>query len=33
MSLPDLVIHPLVVRTAHVVSVEDLGGRIRRVRL
>ncbi|MGX1767317.1 siderophore-interacting protein [Dietzia sp. NPDC055343] len=33
MSLTDLVIHPLVVRTAHVVSTEDVDGRTRRVRL
>lgn len=33
MSLPDLVIHPLVVRTVRVSAVETLPGRIRRVRL
>lgn len=33
MSLPDLVIHPLVVRTVTVVSTEDVDGRTRRIRL
>lgn len=33
MSLPDLLIHPLVVRTATVTEVRTLPGRVRRVRL
>lgn len=33
MSLPELLIHPLVVRTVRVESVEDVGSRVRRVRL
>lgn len=33
MSLPDLVIHPLVVRTVRVRCVETLPGRVRRIRL
>lgn len=33
MSSPELVIHPLVVRTVEVVSTEDVDGRLRRVRV
>jgi NADPH-dependent ferric siderophore reductase len=33
VSRPELLIHPLVVRTVRVVAVEDLAGRVRRVRL
>lgn len=33
MSLPDLVIHPLVVRTVKVISADNVDGRTRRVRL